>query len=490
MNIKDLKPGSYAVVSSNPQSQQQESSPKPIANQITDFFGAKGLTDLAGSQIAKFGLAASGNTDAANRVQQPSMKEVLGSSAQFGANFLPAAGVGAGLLGKAAVGAGTGYAMDVGSKLQQDKSIPEAVTPGIGTAVGTVLPVGGAGIALGGRIMGRLFKGLGSGISGVSTKTLDEMLNNPEVAQQATEKLAKSGNFKVIEDNAKTIVNGVSKIRQEARKAYGEGLAQLKTTDINPQTFRQSIQTFLDKNKVSLDEKTNTRFLDNVEFSEPKNLQKASNLVDELSKVELNGLSLSKLLNKIEDSRFKTATSDERLAFNAFIKDLAESVKGAISGSTNKLGEIKKKFSQDMQLTEAAEGVFGGVDFKNVSEVAKVAKKLESLFNQKGLDPKTTDDFLRRIGIKPEDFRASEAVRQIGNKEPMAPNAPGFNIGEIFRTLTGSLITPENIRTLTIKTGLAQEKLAPFLQSLQVLSSPAQKAVMQALLQNPQQTTQ
>jgi hypothetical protein len=482
MKITDLK--DYTVLSQGASETRAPKASKPVANQVSDFLGAKGLTDLAGSQIAKFGLAASGNTAAANRVEQPSMKDVLGSSLQFGANFAPGAGIGAGLARKVAVGAGTGYAIDVGSKLQQDKSVPESLVPGVGTAVGTVLPVGGAGINFAGRVMGRLFKGLGSGISGVSTETLDKMLNNPQFAQEATDRLAKNGNFKVIESNAKTLVNGVAKIKKEAGAMYQKGLGELKETDIDPKMFRDSVQPLLDKLGVS---KTGgVRTIGNVEFTDPKNLQKASSLLDRLNNNKLDGASLRKLADDIENAKYKVATSDERLSFNAFINELSGALKGAISSATGKLDEINSKYSSDMQLVEAAQNIFGKVNYRNVAEVAKAARSLESLFNKKGLDPKTIDDFLARIGVSADDFRTTEAVRQISNKEAMAPNAPGFNLGEIVRTATGSIVTPETVRDLTIKTGLAKEKLAQFLTGVESLPSALQKVVIQALQQSRQ----
>lgn len=490
MKISDLK--DYKVlgnVSSIPPVQEPKSighKVSDVATSISDFFGAKGLTDLAGSQIAKFSLAAKGNMDAANRVTQPSLKEVIGSTIQTGANFLPGVGIGAGLAKKVAIGAGTGYAFDVGSKLQQDKTISESVTPGIGTAVGAGLPLVGAALQPVKAILGRLFKGLGSGLSGVSTNSIDEIVTNPQKAQQVSQQIAKSGNDKVLEQNARQIIDGVSKVRQEARTAFGEGLSQLKKEDIDPKLFRKSVGTFLDKMGVSLNQKTNTRFLDNVEFNDPKNLQKASNLIDKISKTELDGLSVRNLLDTIEKTKFRTAVDNEHLAFNAFVKDLGTSVKEAVTGSTDKLGKINSAFSQDMQLVEAVEDIFGKVDFKNLPEVVKASKKLETLFAQKGLAPSVIDTFLKRIGTSPADFRTSEAVRQISGKVS-GSNTKGLSVGELVQSVTSAVITPNAIKNISIATGLAKESFVPFLQKLK----PATRnIVIQALLQGNQGDSQ
>lgn len=477
MKISDLK--SYTVVSGNPTipSPQQKT---PIANKVANFFGAKGISDQFGASLAR--TKADSELEK-SLVENPTLKQVAGSAIQTGANFLPGAGVGAKLATKAAIGAGTGYALDVGSKLQNDTKNP--LVPGVGTAIGTALPGVGAGIGYAGRVVGRLFKGLGSGLSGVSTETINKIVSNPKMAQVATDKVIKTGNAKVLEENARQIMNGVSTIRKEARKAFGEGLETLAKTDIEPTTFRAKTQAFLDKYGSTLTDKG--RKITNAEFDNPKNLAKANELIGRLNSTDLDGKSLRKLANDIESAAYKTTGSDaERLSFNAFVNDLSDTLKEAITGSTDKFGEINKKFSSDMQLTKAIEDIFGKVKFKNLPEVVKATKKLETLFAQKGIAPEVIDDFFTRIGVSPQDFKTTEAVRQIMNKEPVPPNTPGFNVGEVIRTVTGAILTPETINRIAIKTGLTQTQLNPLISSLKVLSPALQKTLIQALLQDPQ----
>lgn len=122
------------------------------ATAISDFLGAKGLTDFAGAKIAKATLP----KEQRQFVSEPTAKEVVGSGVQFGATFLPygaiaktvggavrALGVGkkvGGLLGVTGAGTTGGYAVDVGAGLQEGESIPQALKPGVGTAIGAILP--------------------------------------------------------------------------------------------------------------------------------------------------------------------------------------------------------------------------------------------------------------------------------------------------------------------------------------------------------------
>lgn len=76
--------------------------------------------------------------------QAPTNKQIIGSALSLGANFIPGAGKGYKLATKVGISAGTGYAMDVGRNLQNEKSLPGAFKPGIGTAVAASIPVIGA----------------------------------------------------------------------------------------------------------------------------------------------------------------------------------------------------------------------------------------------------------------------------------------------------------------------------------------------------------
>lgn len=348
-----------------------------------------------------------------------------------------------------------------------------------GIAAGTeaALPVAGRVLRPVVNITKRLFKGLGAGLSGVGTDVIEAITNNPKTALEISRQIEKEGGDKILEQNARSIVDGVSKIRQTARKAFGEGLEQLQKEDIKPDIFRKSIQPTLEKFGSIVED--GQRTLKNIEFTDPKNITKASNLIDELSTTKLDGKSVRKLFNKIEDAKFKIATTDERLSYNAFINDLSKSVRSSVSKSTDKLDEINKEFSADMQLSEAIERIFGKVKFKNLKEIDKVAKKLESLFSQSGLDPREIDKFLNKIGISPEEFRTTEAVRQISDKT-IGVNATGLSPTEFFQSVTSAVLTPEAVKNASIATGLTEQALRPILEKL---APSARGALIKSLIE-------
>lgn len=323
----------------------------------------------------------------------------------------------------------------------------EAAIPGVSKVVSVAAkPVG--------AFMGRLFKGVGSGLSGASTSQIDAILKNPKAAQQVVKEIKSAGGANVLRKNSKEIVEGVSKIRQEARGAFKKGLEELAETDIEPSVFRENIGGVL--NKYGSVKTGGQRVLQNVEFDDPKNLKRASDLISRLHNAKLDGKSLRKLADDISESKYKIATSDERLAYNAFINDLSEGLTQSVKKSTSKLDEINKAFSQDMQLAEEVQQIFGKVKFKNAKEILTVSQKLESLFSKKGLAPEAIDNFLQRIGIEPSQFRAGEAARQMGELAPQT-NTVGTSPFEIIRSFTSAIVPPEMVRNLAIRTGIGME---------------------------------
>lgn len=475
---------SHAALDVPQQEAPQESLGQKVEGGLNAVFGGReignslGTLAVAGGQA--IGAVPGGVKGAGDTLKtMPTVPQLAGDYIKAASNFIPGAAEGAGLATRTAVGAGTGYAMDVGSNLKNNQPAP--FTPGTGTAVMGALPIVGAGVVKPATaIIGRLMKGIGSGLGGVSSKTLSQIIDNPQAAMKADALLKKSGSDALLEKNARTIVNGIGQVRQEARSAFGDALGALKSEDINPQTFRAAIQPTLDKFGSSI--QNGERTLSNVEFSDPKNIQKASDLIDRLNvlpKGPMDGATLRKLADDIQSSKFKTATSDERLSFNHFADELSNSVKDAINNSTDKLTEMNQKYSKDMQLSETMQNIFGKVKFKNLPEVVKASQQLETLFAKKGLAPQEIDNFLKRIGVHPADFKTSEAVRQINGKEEGA-NSIGLSPGELSREATSALVSPELVKNLSIASGVAKEKLEPFLQAL---SSPARNAVVQALLQ-------
>lgn len=350
-------------------------------------------------------------------------------------------------------------------------------------AAGTemAIPIAGKLIKPATKFVGNLLKGTGSALSGAPAETIEQIYKNPKTALQTAKEIRNSGGSKVLRKNAETIINGVSKIKQQARSAYGKGLDELSKTDIDPKAFKDNVSKVLDEAGSIIDK--GSRKLGNIEFDDPKNIKRANEMINKLQNADLDGKSLRKLIDDIENTAYKTATSDERLAFNAFTKQLAGGLKTAISSSTSKLDDINKQFSGDMQLAEATEDIFGNVKFKNLGEILKTSQKLDSMFNQKGIAPEVVDDFLERAGISSGAFKSSEAMRQVSSKS-FSPNSVGANPLEIIRAFTSAIVSPKMVGQIAAYTGLGENVIKEMSTKL----SPATRAILiKTLTGNPQQ---
>lgn len=399
---------------------------------------------------------------------------------QIGEYFIPgAAGLkaakGAKLLTKVGMGAlETGV---VGTA--QTGSVKEGAKA---AAIGGAIPVVGKVLSPVTKLMGRLLKGVGTGLSGMSGRQLKAILDDPQASKQFVKQIRDSGGAELLRQESKTIIDGVSKIRQEARKAFGAGLEKLSKEEVPKETLRNALQKPLQKYGVSV--KNGALELKNVEFDHVRNITKAKELITRVNQQkDLSGTAIRKLIDDIENSAYKiTGGEAERLAFNSFVSDLASSIKKGVVETSPMLQRMNQAFTQEMQLAESVEKIFGEVKFKNAKELLGVSQKLESLFNQKGLSPKVVDDFLNRIGVEPSKFKAGEAVRQVGELVEK-PNTIGTNPFEIFRAITAAIVPPERVRDIAIQTGLAENVIKEIAKKL----SPATRgALFRVILSSPE----
>lgn len=347
----------------------------------------------------------------------------------------------------------------------------------IASGVEVSLPVVGKVIKPVTNVIKRLFSGLGSGLSGVPVEQLNMIAKNPSVAREVSRVIKKEGQESILESNAKSIVNGISKIRQQARKAYGEGVEVLSKTDIKPNIIKKNVLSAFKDNGIKITPQGIS--LKNSEILDTRIQKKASELITRLNNnTPTDGKSIRTLMDKLESAKFKSALDPDRQAFNNLMNDLGSELKKSIGESTKKLDDINKQFSQEMALADGMEGIFGKVKFKNTKELNKVAKKLERLFSQKGLDPITVDKFLTRIGISPSEFKTKEAVRGVVSKTSGA-NTKGLSFAEILQQITSSIVTPEAVKNIAVATGISANIINAIVKNA---SPSARGAIIKAII--------
>ena len=342
----------------------------------------------------------------------------------------------------------------------------------IAAGIETALPVAGKVLKPATKIISRLFRNVGSALSGVPSETLQRISSNPQIANDAVKVLKETGKDNLLRQNAKTILNGIQSIKKEAGGAYRQGLEKLSKADIKPQIIKDEVKNAITSNKGIL---TKTGFsLKNAEFaSDTKLVKKASSLINEINNSkDLSGRGLRKLMEAIDTSKLKKATSDVNMSYNSFLDDISKSLQNAIRKSTTKLDEINKAYSSEKQLIDTIESIIGKVKFNNEKELVSASKRLNTAFKETDLTGEALDKLLTRIGITPDDFKTSEAVRQISNIQAGA-NQMGTNKMELVRSLTGSIVTPKTVRDIAILTGKTEQAIKPILEKLDPVAKSA-----------------
>lgn len=368
------------------------------------------------------------------------------------------------------------------------KIIPRAITSGAvataqegevgkGTAiaVGTeiALPVVGKlanNLIL--KPLSRIVKGLGAGTSGGSVQDIDNILKDPTTAKKIRDAFKQKGNIEIFKNEVDTIMKGVTKIRKEASSAYSKGLDKLSSIDIKPNIIKDELKSVIENSGGKLSAKGFS--LSNVEFAGDKNLiKKANDLINKINtEKDLSGRGIRQIMEYIDSKvKLKTATTDTSISFNKFVDDISNGLKNSISKSTNKLDKINAKYSQDKQLSDAIQDIFGDVKFKNLEEINKMAKKISGLSSEGGISPEIVDSFFARIKQSGQEFKTGESVRKILSKSGGA-NKLGLNISEITQAVTGGIVTPEVITNIAILTGKSQ----PFIKNLLEKTAPPLRA--------------
>ena len=445
----------------------------------------------------------------------PSGKELLGDVAVTGLGLAGLKGLGAATrlakgasvgqkaanLGKNVAKSGGLFAgFGAGQAAKDDLSLKESVGPTAGlAALGGSLPVIG-GVARGAvNTSGRLFRALGSGLSGVSGETIETIVKNPRVSSNIAKQVSTRGQEAVLRDNVDTIIKGVRKINTEAGDAFGKELEKLMKVPVKKSALTKALNPVFREHGIVVSPTKGLSIAD-VEFTSQLTRKRATEVLNTLNKTSLDGKSIRSVLKKAEEAKFKSALTEDKRVFNAFINDFTDGLKTAVSKGSPILAKANARFSAEKQLADEMQSIFGKIKFGgNLDEVRKISLKVDKLFSQSGLTPQEIDKFLTRVGVSPGDFRAAEAARQIGQQRPGVANVAGLRFAEVMQSLTSSVVTPDMVRVGAEATGLARgvvkgvfDKLGPaarvafvklFVEQTIQSSKPAASAVMRTARQ-------
>lgn len=330
-------------------------------------------------------------------------REVIGSAVQLGANALPGAGKGASLWEKAALGGGAGYVMDIGNKMQGDKSgapgdvLPSAgdLIPGAGAAIGAALPFAA-------EFAGFLAKNVAGFTSGTGAEALERAAKDPDTVGAAVKKYATTPESKQsLVDRAKAAIMSFTQGKQDE---YGEAIDKLagnaETANTGPavvDSFMENVKKFggdvSDKGELSFTNSTLTKSDQNAVSAAWDTVK---NWTDDTPKGFDN---LRQAIGNHMDE-FRMAGNDRANVIlggvkDALTSDLTQNIPGYgdILEKYGNKSEVTKQIIKELQLGGGAKA---STQLNNVMRIFKkdptLQQHLVDVMGQKG-----ADDFLNEI---------------------------------------------------------------------------------------------
>lgn len=170
---------------------------------VTNFLGGRAVANTFGAEIAKSRAGSAQEREFISQAQ-PGVKETLGSALQLGSTFIPGV-AGANLAKNTAIGAATGYLQDVGSGLQNNESVGQSLLPGVGTAIGAVIPAG--------------LYGVGRGATPLLNTLQARMAQKAAAPIQASRPGVMSGSVQTLKELGERVPRAVNRVREGAAEA-------------------------------------------------------------------------------------------------------------------------------------------------------------------------------------------------------------------------------------------------------------------------------
>lgn len=451
---------------------------------FTDFIGAKGLTDYISTGIAKATAPTKAQADA---VKSASGKAAIGSALQVAPFLLPfgtvAKGIGlaakglglsekaAALAGRIGSGAVGGYVNDIGSNLEQDKSVGQSFIPGAGTALGAAIP------------------GVGVGI-GALRRAAVPIKNGAQAVENI---LAKNAAGKVDSGAAKTLSTlEQDRLKRAGKIVLGERADQAIAAKTLPTIDTAGVKTYSELgNRLDSEVKKSLETVDR-EFASDVTPRKLKELTQTV-KVGVGNKSLSGKINHVENALTQLGDYYKKT------RDLPKAlrIKGLVQKARNEgltpseINELAKEHGRNLNgfnangelasglSKQAAENTRAGL--KNTargfltSDTAKQAdKRASELIKTKSL----VDDVAEKVNSLEQKFEKRNIFKKGAG---MVGKALNIALGGTPKSFVQGMLLESNIAQKTPNYLAIQEKLAKNLKLLHRIEKAPDSAVPKLL---------
>lgn len=313
-------------------------------------------------------------------------KDVVGSAISTAATFLPGASAGASLLTKVLAGGATGYALDVGNNLQnKNKTLGQDFTPGLGTAVGAILPFAGT-------LISSLTKKIAGFTSGTGEEVIQRAIDNPDAVGDAVSNYAKNPEQK--QDLVDRALTAVQSFVKQKGKEFGEAIDNMAVKEgsqISKQpvldSLKNSFEDFGISEKGGQLDFANSSLTKEAESTLKQVFDKINNWKDETPA----GLDSLRQYLKGEMGNYKVQGSSK---VDAILNDAMKGIRTHLSENIPGYSNTLQNFSEKSQTTSELLKELG------LGGVAKPSTKLANILKIFKKDPSVLDNLYKVMGKK------------------------------------------------------------------------------------------
>lgn len=222
-----------------------------ISEKIAGALGFGKAVDVIGSNIAR----ATATEEERQFIKKPTILENIGAGIQVGSTLLPA-GAGANLLKNIALGVGTGYLYDVGEGLVAGEG-KEALIPGIGTAIGGLVP---PVLKVAGKVIGA-----GRGLEKKAVTKTAEVISEaiPERIPEAV-----SGVIQTTKEVAERIPRFVGRVQEGLQESAERGMRIRESAPVVQTAIKSNLDERIINTVQQADEPTIKAYKEIVDISE------------------------------------------------------------------------------------------------------------------------------------------------------------------------------------------------------------------------------
>lgn len=363
----------------SPTAQTSQKNEKPLAKKIGDFLGISKFAEGIGTAMflkTKEGKklqedAERGDKYAIEALQQiledaPNAKELIGSAGMTALNIGSGglASKGVSLAGRVAQGAATGYGFDVASNLQEkDKTVTEAIKPGLGTVVAGAIP-----------ILGTVKNAFAKGGKNVAERVMNS------VVKPSIDDLEKSILYNGKTLGKEMLDEGLRGTKKSILRKASAGLTE--NEEKLQQVLKDSTATIKKEELLPYLSKLKDRLLK----TPTARAQKALQNIDEAIKLFPDEFNLStgnelkrNLYSELRDLAYKidpnlTPTAESSKALASGLKDLIEK-----KASSPEVSAINKKIAMFMKTQEGMLDQLARTQRNNLAGVGTIGSMIEKV---------------------------------------------------------------------------------------------------------------